>query len=471
MSTPKLFARPLLAAALCAVTGVAAAAIPLQRWTQPNGAEVYLVESPGIPMVDVQIDFDAGSRRDPAAQAGLASMTAGQANKGIAATPCGSLPGLAAVTGAFGKASAPARPESPCEPAMDENVLGEAWADLGASFAAAAGRDRMSFALRTLTYPDLLPKAVALAARQLGAPAFDAQVWQRDRERIGAALRDAYTRPGPVANRTYQELVYGKHPYGQETTEATLAAIDVDDMRAFYARGMLPCRAKVSVVGAVTRDGADALVRQLLARLPQTACAPLPDVAEVPALAEAVERRVPFQANQAQVLIGQPGIRRDDPDFFAVLVGNHILGAGGFTSRLTHEVREKRGLTYGVSSDFSPGRHAGAFTIGLQTRANQADAAIAVTRETLARFVADGPTEPELRAAKDNLVGGFALRLDSNRKLLGNVANIAWNGLPLDYLDHWTARVEAVTQAQIRAAFARMLQPERMVTVVVGAKP
>ncbi len=435
-------ARLSLAASLLVAAGWASAAIPLQRWTQSNGAEVYLVESPGIPMVDVQLDFDAGSRRDPTAQAGLADATAGQANKGIAAQ---------------GK-----------EPALDENALGEAWADLGASFGASASRDRMSFSLRTLTYPDLLPKAVALAARQLGTPAFDAAVWQRDRERIGAALRESYTRPGPVASRAFQELVYSGHPYGRETTEQTLAAISVDQLRAFYAQSVLPCRAKVSVVGAVTRQQADQLVQDLLSRLPQTACAPLPAVGEVPALAKAEERRIPFASNQAQVLIGQPGIKRDDPDFFAVLVGNHILGAGGFTSRLTHEVREKRGLTYGVSSDFSPGRHAGAFTVGLQTRADQASAAIAVARETLARFVAEGPTEAELKAAKDNLVGGFALRLDSNRKLLGNVANIAWNGLPLDYLDTWTQRVEAVTTAQIRAAFARMLQPERMVTVVVG---
>ncbi|KQP48633.1 pitrilysin family protein [Pseudorhodoferax sp. Leaf274] len=435
-------ARLLLAASLLVAAGWAGAAIPLQRWTQPSGAEVYLVESPGIPMVDVQIDFDAGSRRDPAAQAGLANATAGQANKGIAAQ---------------GK-----------DPALDENALGEAWADLGASFGASAGRDRMSFSLRSLTYPDLLPKAAALAARQLGTPAFDGAVWQRDRERIGAALRESYTRPGTVAGRTFQELVYSGHPYGRETTEQTLAAISVDDLRSFYAQTVLPCRAKVSVVGAVTRKEADQLVRTLLSRLPQARCAPLPAVAEVPALAKAEERRIPFASNQAQVLIGQPGIKRDDPDFFAVLVGNHILGAGGFVSRLTHEVREKRGLTYGVSSDFSPGRHAGAFTIGLQTRTDQADAAIAVARETLARFVAEGPTEQELKAAKDNLVGGFALRLDSNRKLLGNVSNIAWNGLPLDYLDNWTQRVEAVTVAQIRAAFARMLQPERMVTVVVG---
>jgi len=134
-------------------------------------------------------------------------------------------------------------------------------------------------------------------------------------------------------------------------------------------------------------------------------------------------------------------------------------------------VREQRGLTYGVYSSFSPGLNAGAFAISLQTRPDQADQALAVTRQVLDGFVAQGPTAAELKAAQDNLVGGFALRLDSNRKLLGNLANIAWNGLPLDYLEHWGERVGAVTLDDIRTAFQRVLQPERMVTVVVGAKP
>ena len=152
----------------------------------------------------------------------------------------------------------------------------------------------------------------------------------------------------------------------------------------------------------------------------------------------------------------------------ALLVGNHILGGGGFVSRLTNEVREKRGLSYSVYSYFASGLHAGAFTVGLQTRPDQAAQAVQVSRDVIARFVADGPTEAELRAAKDNLIGGFALRIDSNKKLLGNVANIAWNNLPLDYLDQWTQRVQALTVADVRAAMARKLQPERMVTVVVG---
>jgi zinc protease len=421
------------------------AALPIQHWTQANGAKVYLVESHGIPMVDVQIDFDAGGRRDPADKAGLASMTASMASKGIAAGQ--GMPGL------------------------DENQLSEAWADLGAGFGGGAGSDRMSFTLRSLTAPDLLAKAAALAARELGEPAFPENVWLRDRQRLAASIREANTQPGTVAGRAYTAAVYGTHPYGYETTEASLANTSVADMRSFYQQ-VEPCRAKVTIVGDVTRAQATGLVSTLLARLPQRApgrCEPLPEVVEVAPLAAPVTQAIAFESAQAHVLIGQPGYRRADPDYFALLVGNYILGGGGFASRLTQEVREKRGLSYSVSSYFSPGLHAGAFTLGLQTRPDQAAQAIQVARDVVARFVAEGPTEAELKAAKDNLVGGFALRIDSNRKLLDNVASIAWNKLPLDYLDTWTGQVERVTVDQIKAAFARKLQPERMVTVTVGA--
>lgn len=443
MNTRHLILRALVAAGLALVGAQAAfAAIPIQRWTQANGAQVYLVESASIPMVDVQIDFDAGSRRDPADKAGLASVMAGQFSKGIEA-----------------RGSAPA---------LDENALSEAWADLGASFGAGAGSDRMSFSLRTLSYPDLLAKAGALAARQLGAPAFPDSVWTRDRQRIAASLKEANTRPATVAGRAYADAVYGGHPYGYEMTEASIGRITTADMKALYAQLMAPCHAKVSIVGALNRAQADALVTQLFSQLPVRSCAALPVVPEVPALTQAQDRRIPFDSAQAHVFIGQPGYKRDDPDFFALTVGNYILGGGGFVSRLSTEVREKRGLSYSVYSYFSPGLHAGAFTVGLQTRPDQAQQAVQVSRDVIARFVAEGPTQAELQAAKDNLIGGFALRIDSNRKLLDNVANIAWNGLALDYLDTWTQQVEKLTVAQVKAAMARKLQPENMATVVVG---
>ncbi|NDF06308.1 MAG: insulinase family protein, partial [Betaproteobacteria bacterium] len=147
------------------------------------------------------------------------------------------------------------------------------------------------------------------------------------------------------------------------------------------------------------------------------------------------------------------------------------LGGGGFVSRLTDQVREKRGLSYSVYSYFSPGQHAGAFAVGLQTRPDQAAQAVQVATDVLSDFVRNGPTEQEVQAAKDFMIGGFALRLDSNRKLLDNLSNIAWFDLPLDYLDTWSAEIDKITASQIQQAFARNLQPERMVTVILGAKP
>ncbi|WP_028605488.1 M16 family metallopeptidase [Ottowia thiooxydans] len=421
------------------------AAIPIQNWALPNGAQVFLVESPSIPMVDVRIDFDAGSRRDTPTQAGLADVTALIAGKGVRA--------------------------SGGEPALDENQLGEAWADLGASFGGGTSSDRMSFRLRTLTEPDLLKKAVHLAARELGEPAWPEDIWARERERITASLKEALTRPGTIAGQAYSKAVYGTHPYGYQATPETLAAISLENMRERYAAGILPCRAKVTVVGAVTRPQAELLVTQLLERLPATpgaACPALPAVPEVAPLAAPIEQRIAFQSAQAQVLIGQPGYKRDDPDFFPLLVGNYILGGGGFVSRLTTEVREKRGLSYSVGSYFSPALHAGAFTLTLQTRPDQANEAVRVSKQVLADFIAKGPTEAELKGAKNFLQGGFALRIDSNAKLLDTVSDIAWNGLPLNYLDTWVDRVGQVSVADIKAAFARKLQPEKMVTVVVG---
>ena len=420
-------------------------ALPIQHWTQASGAQVYLVETRNLPMLDVQIDIDAGSRRESAQQVGLASATALLLGKGVMAA---------------GQ-----------RPALDENALVEAWADTGAQFDINASADRMSFRLRTLTQPELLQPAVQLAAQQLAAPVFSAKVWDRERQRLVAAWKEAQTQPGTLANRRYEQAVYGSHPYGFEASPSTWSAIHVADMRSFYQRYARACDARVTLVGAIDRPEADRIVQTLLQGWSK-ACSPLPDVPEVAALPAAQNINLPFAAAQAQVLVGQPGVARSDPDYFALTVGNYILGGGGFVSRLMHEIREKRGLTYGVYSQFSPARHAGAFTVSMQTRPDQATQAVALIHAELQRFVQEGPTEQELTDAKASLANGFALRIDSNRKLLDNVANMAWHGLPLDYLDTWAAQVSAVSREDIQRAFKRVLQPDRMVTVIVGgSKP
>jgi zinc protease len=263
-------------------------------------------------------------------------------------------------------------------------------------------------------------------------------------------LREARTRPATVANERFMAALYPNHPYGRTTTEASLKVIGVADLHRFHKQHLWACRAKVSMVGDLNPEQAKALAEQLLAYLPQTQpCTTLPAIADPQPLQQAQDIRIPFDATQAQVLIGQPAIKRNDPDFFPLFVGNHILGGGGFVSRLTHQVREQRGLSYSVYSYFAPGLHQGPFIAGLQTRPDQALQALKLSQDIIREFVAQGPSAEELKAAKDNLIGGFALRLDSNKKLLDNLANIAWYELPLDYLDVWTRRVAAVTLQDI----------------------
>jgi zinc protease len=396
-------------------------------------------------MLDVQISFDGGSRRDPALLAGLASATAAMLSSGVEAQAG--------------------------QPALDENALSGAWVDLGAQWGVGAGAERLSLSLRTLTEADLLERSVALAARQLSAPSWTEAVWVRERQRWLASIKEAETRPATHAARAFSRAVFGDHPLGREVTAASLGAITVGDMQTFFRRHAVACRAQVSLVGAIDRTTSERIVQRFMSALAPHGCEPLAAVPEIAALTQSQERRIPFEAAQAQVLIGQPGHRRNDPDFFPLFIGNYILGGGGFVSRLTTEVREKRGLSYSASSYFAPGLHTGPFQISISTRPDQADQALAVAREVVRGFVDIGPTPAELQAAKDFLINGFALRFDSNRKLLDNVTNIAWYGLPLDYLETWTARVEAVTAADVRQAFARVLQPDRMVTVVLGAKP
>ena len=422
----------------------AQASLAIEQWTQPSGARVYLVQSNTLPMLDLQIDVDAGSRRDPAQQAGLAQATAQMFDKGVLAHGG--------------------------RPAMDENQLVESWADVGAQFRVQATADRLSFQLRTLTRADLLEQTAALTAHQLAAPAFPQAVWARERERLVAAWQQAQTRPGTRAARLFAEAVYGDHPYGREAQPSTWAAIEEADLRAFFERHVRACDARVTLVGDIERAAADALVTRLLAGWSARSCDPLPPVAEVMPLQEGRTLNEPIDAAQAHILIGQPGFPRSDPDFLALTVGNHILGGSGFTSRLMQEIRERRGLTYGIYSYFSPGRHAGAFTVSMQTRPDQAAEAVRLIHEEIRRFVAEGPTPQELAEAQQALINGFALRLDSNRKWLDNVAAMAWNDLPLDYLDTWTAHIAALTVEQVRSAMQRVLQPQRLVTVVVGGR-
>jgi zinc protease len=221
------------------------------------------------------------------------------------------------------------------------------------------------------------------------------------------------------------------------------------------------------MMGDVSRAQAEAIAEKLTRGLPPANGAE-PSLPPVPELADGTVRAIGHHATQAHILIGAPGVRRGDPDFFPLFVGNHLLGGSGLVSRLTEEVRNKRGLAYSAYSYFSPLQREGPFLIGMQTQRDQAGEALEVVRKTLRDFVAAGPTESELDAAKRNIVGGFPLRIDSNAKIHEYLALIGFYRLPLSYLEDFVKNVERVTAAGIRDAFRRRVNPDRMVTVVVG---
>ncbi len=439
--------KKLFAVALLAASGFAQAALDIQHWTLDNGARVYFVENHTIPMLDVNVEFDAGGRRDPAGKAGLSSLTSGLLARGLKEARLA---------------------DGSVEPAMSEAEISNALADLAAQRGGGSGADRAGMSVRTLSARATRDEAVCLLARLLAHPAFPEDLVRRDQARTVAAIRDALTRPESIASKAFWRLAYGSHPYGAEATVESVEAITRDDLQNFHRAHYVANHAVIAMIGDLTRSEADAIAKELTRRLPQGQSLPrLPDVA----LPVGAEERIPHPASQSHILVGMPALARNDPDVFALTVGNYVLGGGGFVSRLTREVREKRGLAYSAYSYFNPMAQPGPYMAGLQTRKDQSDEALQVVRDTLTAFLRDGPTEAELSAAKDNLIGGFALRIDNNRKILENIAAIGFYRMPLDYLDTWTAQVARVSVADVRAAFARKLAMDKMVTVVVGSEP
>ena len=250
-------------------------------------------------------------------------------------------------------------------------------------------------------------------------------------------------------------------------TEESIKAIKRKDILAFYKKHYVASNALVAIVGAVDRKQAEQIAEELTSELVQGKKAePLNKVKD---LEKADTVFIEHPSAQTHILVGQPGLKRGDSDYFPLYVGNHVLGGGGMVSRLFEEVREKRGLSYSAYSYFSPMRFNGPFLAGLQTRSDQVDEALSVLMENINRFIETGPTEDELNAAKMNITGGYPLRIDSNSKILNYVVVIAYYKLPLDYLNTFNDNVNAVTIDQIKDAFKRRLTPDKLITVMVGS--
>lgn len=421
------------------------AILPIEKLDSYKGAKVFLVQTKALPMVDIEISIDAGDRYDPSNKTGLADMAAGLMSYG-------------------------ARGD---KGVWTEAQIADEIADLGASIGVSAGGERTIMRIRSLSRKDLRDRAVQLAATMLSSPLYDAKILEREKQRSITNLLEAETKPEFVLDRRFKKSVYGSYPLGNSPSVKSVSSVSVSDLMQFHKMFYRGDRIIISIVGDVDRIQAAEIAQLLLKKLPQSgpAIAALPTLGRSPieGLPER-EIQIPFDSQQAHIVMGMTAIARNNPDYFPLLVGNYVLGGGGFVSRLMSEVREKRGLAYSVFSYFAPGKDTGIFQAGLQTKNDQATLALEVLSSTIAKFIADGPAVSDLVAAKSNLVNGYPLRIDNNRKLLDNVSSIAWNDLPIDTMEIWTKQVEAVTLEQVTDAFQKYLAMDRMKIVVLGAK-
>jgi zinc protease len=300
----------------------------------------------------------------------------------------------------------------------------------------------------------------------LQQPLFPESVLAREKTRMIASLKEAETKPESIAAKAFGKAVFGTHPYGRTLEVADVEKIQRANLVNYYQSHFGAHGAVVALMGDVSRAEAETIAQQLTTGLPAGGASTR--IPPVSSRITASEQRIAHPATQSHILLGTPGIARNDPDYFALYVGNYILGGGGFVSRLMTEIREKRGMAYSVYSYFMPMQQPGAFQLGLQTKKEQAAEALQLTRATLHEFVEKGVTEKELKAAKDNIIGGFPLRIDSNKKILDYLSVIGFYHLPLSYLDDFSGKVNSLTVAQVNDAFKRRIHPNAMATIVVG---
>lgn len=411
------------------------AAPDIQHWTTSNGARVYFVPAPELPILDVRIVFDAGSARD-GNKPGLANLTNHMLGLGAA--------GLSATE------------------------MAQRFEGVGANFSRGAEADMAWVQLRSLVEPKWLETALDSLAQVLTRPNFAAQDFERERKRVLVSIESEKQDPGEIASRAFYQAVFGDHPYGHVTkgTEAGVKALQRDDLLKFYKTYYVAKNAVIAITGQIDRKQAEALANRLVDKLASGQKAP--PLPPVPELKKARTIRIEHPSTQTHVLIGQPGMYRGDPDYFALYVGNHALGGSGLVSRLSEEVREKRGLSYSVYSYFLPMGRKGPFIMGMQTRNDQLDEGLKVMRQTLQEYLQKGMTAEELADSRKNITGGFPLRIDSNSKILEYIAMIGFYGLPLTYLDDFNRNIEAPSLERIQQAMRTRLHPDRMVTVIVG---
>jgi zinc protease len=423
---------------LTSATSATAFAVPIERWETSNGLSVHFVRTETLPLLDLIITFDAGSARD------------------------GELPGLASVTSALLDQGAAG---------LDADTIAQRFDDQGARFSASSSRDQTQLQMRSLNAPQTLGRTIHTLTQVLAQPDFPDDALERTRARMLIGLQQAERSPAAVAEQRLWEALYPGHPYASPPagTVEGLRQVTREDLLGFHQRHYTRRNAVLTLVGDISRIEAEQIARTIAEALPPgTPAEPLPPAppTEGPATV-----RVAMPGTQTVVLRGQVGHARGDARHFELLVANHIVGGSGLASRLGVAMREERGLSYGVSSSFSPMRVAGPFVIRTQVRNDRVDEALAVLDAEFADIAKRGFGDAEFEDAIHNISGGFPLSLDSNAGIASLVAMVAFHRLPDDYLRVFTTRVMAVDRESATKSWLGLIDADRMVTVLVGPEP
>jgi zinc protease len=419
---------------VAAIEAASASPAKVGRVLSPGGVEAWQVPSDVVPLVALAFTFEGGAAQDPDAKPGVAQMLARLLDEG-------------------------AGPYS--SDAFQERLAARA---IELSFN--AGPDAVGGSLKTLVRH--VDEALELLRLALAEPRFDQDAIERVRAQTIAGLRYQQNDPGVMASRRFFEKAFPGHPYGRPTggTVESVAAVTRDDLVGLHRNVLAWGRAKIAVVGAIEPGPLAVVLDEVFGSLPQAA--PLVAVPPAKVAGRGTRHVVDIDVPQSVIRFGTDGVSWRDPDFIPAYVLNHILGGGAFTSRLFQEVREKRGLAYSVGTSLVSYRGA-AMTWGYTATKNERVAeALSVIEAEMARLKDEGPTDEELKKAKDYLTGSYALGFDTSTKIAHQLAQVAFEGLGIDYIARRNALVAAVTQDDIRRAAERTIGDGKLLVVIAG---
>lgn len=409
----------------------------IEQWTTPEGAKVLFAQSKGLPMLDIVLNFDAAGARD------------------------GDKFGLAALTnGLLGSATK----------YHNEEQIIDTFDALGAKFSKSSAKDRATVSLRTLTRPEVLRKSLQMFAEVVAEPKFEQKYLSRAKRQTLVRIEAGKQSPNTIASQAFAQAVFANHAYAHSAigSKKTLENIVLKDIIRHYKKYYVAKNLTITLVGDISQRKAKQISRKISQgfNIGNKASAHT----EIKPLTTAVNQHIKFPSKQTHLLIGQVGISRSHPDYYALYLGNHILGGSALTSILGEQIREQKGLAYSVSSRFIKMRANGYFLLKLQTKNNQAKEAKNITLNVLQNFLNQPISQSQLQDGKDNIIGGFALQTASNANISAYLSIIGFYDLPLDYLSTFPNHIKNISSQDIQAAFNQLIKMDKLIVLSVGGR-